>query len=216
MHSTQQKLLQLVREKNLGALTLREIGSFIGESSPQKVKHHLLQLEKRGLIAIDRAKGSITRTGRPWATSALRNARLLQIPVLGSANAGPARMFADQNIEGYLRVSSSLVPTPRAHRLFALKVDGPSMNRAIIKGQRIEDGDYVIIDNQDQNARDGDVVLSLIEGLANIKKYYVDSENRQILLMSESTEDFPAIHIHEDDDFRINGKVIAVIKKPRR
>jgi len=34
--------------------------------------------------------------------------------------------------------------------------------------------------------------------------------------MSESTHDFPAIHIHESDDFSITGKVIGVIKTPKR
>jgi hypothetical protein len=34
--------------------------------------------------------------------------------------------------------------------------------------------------------------------------------------MSESTHDFPAIHIHENDEFAINGKVIGVIKTPKK
>jgi hypothetical protein len=33
--------------------------------------------------------------------------------------------------------------------------------------------------------------------------------------MSESTHDFPAIHIHENDDFMVNGKVVGVIKTPK-
>jgi len=116
-----------------------------------------------------------------------------------------------------LRVSNSLLEQRRtaAHRLFAIKVSGPSMNKAEINGRRIEDGDYVIIDSEDQSAHNGDIVLSLIDGMANIKKYYIDKENNQILLMSDSTHDFPAIHIHENDDFAVNGKVIGVIKTPR-
>ena len=56
----------------------------------------------------------------------LKNANLLSIPILGAANAGPAMVFANSNIEGYLRVSSTLIERPRlTHRLFALKVDGP-------------------------------------------------------------------------------------------
>lgn len=215
MHEIQQKLLKVAREKNLGQYTLREIGAFIGERSPQKVKHHLGQLEKHGLIKIDKIKGTIEKTQAGWTDSLLKKARLLSIPVLGSANAGPAQIFAERNIEGYLRVSSSLLDRQPAHRLFALKVDGPSMNKAEINGRRIEDGDYVIIDSEDQSAKNGDIVLSLIDGMANIKKFYIDKENNQILLMSESTHDFPAIHIHSNDDFAVNGKVIGVIKTPR-
>ena len=52
-------------------------------------------------------------------------------------------------------------------------------------------------------------------GMANIKKFFLDRENRQVVLMSESTKDFPPIYIHEDDEFMVNGKVVQVIKKPR-
>jgi repressor LexA len=232
MHEIQEKLLKLMEEKNLGKSTLREIGSFIGETSPQKIKHHLAQLEKRGLIHVDKKTGMIEKFGQnPGGKRAagsvkgfLKDARLLMIPILGSANAGPAQIFADQNIEGYLRVSSSLVERSVAnaaamasrHRLFALKVSGPSMNRAEVQGKTIEDGDYIVVDSQPEHPRDGEIILSVIDGMANVKKYYVDKENNQILLMSDSTHDFPAIHIHEDDDFTINGKVVGVIKKPKK
>jgi len=223
MHDIQQKLLALIKEKNLGTMTLREIAALIGESSPQKIKHHLQQLEKRGFITIDKKKGIIEKAAGTYASGALDGARLLRIPILGAANAGPAQMFAESNIEGYLRTSTSLLDRRYArmadaptHRLFAIRVSGPSMNQAEVNGRRIEDGDYVIIDSEDRSAHNGDIVLSLIDGMANIKKYYIDRENNQILLMSESTHDIPAIHIHESDDFSINGKIIGVIKTPRR
>ncbi len=218
MHIIQQKLLGLAEKKNLGRMTLREIGVFIGETSPQKVKHHLAQLEKKGFITVNKMEQTIETTRQQGATakSGLRGASLLSIPILGAANAGPAMVFANANIEGYLRVSSSLLEQRRVgHRLFALKVDGPSMNMAVINGKKIDDGDYVIIDSEDREAMNDDIVLSVIEGMANIKKYYVDKENNQILLMSDSTHDFPAIHIHENDDFMINGKVVGVIKTPK-
>ena len=218
MHIIQQKLLGLAEKKNLGRMTLREIGVFIGETSPQKVKHHLAQLEKKGFITVNKMEQTIETTKQQGTTakSGLRGANLLSIPILGAANAGPAMVFANANIEGYLRVSSSLLEQRRVgHRLFALKVDGPSMNMAVINGKKIDDGDYVIIDSEDREAMNDDIVLSVIEGMANIKKYYVDKENNQILLMSDSTHDFPAIHIHENDDFMINGKVVGVIKTPK-
>lgn len=216
MHKIQEKLLQQADKKNLGKYTLREIGGFVGETSPQKIKHHLQQLEKRGFIRVDKANGLIEKASEQGSIKGiLKNARLLSIPILGSANAGPAMIFANSNIEGYLRVSSNLLERPTGHRLFALKVDGPSMNMAYVANKRIEDGDYVIIDSEDREAVNNDIVLSVIEGMANIKKYYIDKENNQILLMSESTHNFPAIHIHENDDFAINGKVIGVIKTPK-
>ena len=62
MHNIQQKLLELAEKKNLGNLTLREIGGFVGETSPQKIKHHLQQLEKHGFIHINKMEHTITTT----------------------------------------------------------------------------------------------------------------------------------------------------------
>lgn len=216
MHELQQKLLKLSREKNLGRYTLRQIGEMVGDNSPQKIKHHLQQLEKRGLIKIDRLKGIIEKAEPGRISGLLTKARLLSIPILGAANAGPARFFAEQNVEGYLKISSTFIPRGRAnHKLFALKVDGPSMNRAEIDGKKIEDGDYVIIDANARTPKNGQVVLSVIDGMANIKRFQHDADNQQIVLASESTHDFPAIYIHESDDFLINGTVVQVVKKPR-
>ncbi len=67
----------------------------------------------------------------------------------------------------------------------------------------------------DKNVKNGDIVLSIIDGMANIKKFFLDKEHGQAILMSESTKEFPPIYIHEDDDFMINGKVVQVIKTPK-
>jgi SOS-response transcriptional repressor LexA len=216
MHDLQQKLLKLAQDRNLGQFTLRETARMVGENSPQKIKHHLSQLEKRGLIRVDRARNLIEKIQPGSVTGLLQRGRLLTIPILGSANAGPARLFAEQNVEGYLKISSTLIRRRRSSQLFALKVEGPSMNRSVIEGKRIEDGDYVIVDGDARDPKDRDVVLFVIDGLANLKRFYRDKQNRQIALVSESTQDFPPIYIHEDDDFLVNGKVIQVIKKPKR
>jgi repressor LexA len=217
MHLIQQKLLQVAQDKNLGQYTLREIGGFIGEESPQKIKHHLLELQKKGLIKIDKVKGLIKKTRQEWEEGLLGKGKLLTIPILGAVNAGPAQIFAETNIEGFLKISSSLLrpPTRKEHRFFALKVVGPSMNKAKVEGRRIEDGDYVIVDVNDKTPKNGDIVLSIIDGMANIKKFYLDKLNRQVVLMSDSTKEFPPIYIHEDDNFMINGKVVQVIKTPK-
>lgn len=216
MHILQEKLLlKLSAEGNLGKFKLREIAGMVGEKSPQKIKHHLHQLEKRGLIRVDKSKRIIEKANSGRLTSLLKNAQLFSIPILGSANAGPATLLAEANLEGYLKISSSFFPGRSNLKLFAIKVDGPSMNRAVIDGKRIEDGDYVIIDSEDRTPADGDIVLSIIDGLANIKRFHIDRQNRQIALVSDSTHHFPPIYVHEDDEFMVNGKVVQVIKKPK-
>lgn len=215
MHPIQERLLLLAKKNNLGDMTLREMGSFIGEKSPQKVKHHLNQLEIKGLIKIDKIKGVIEKTQPGWAKGLLdKTIRILSIPIVGSANCGPATLFAETNFEGFLKVSSKLIGKNNASGVYAIKADGPSMNRAEIGGKRIEDGDYLIIDSNDTNAHTGDIVLSIIDNMANIKCFVDDRENNQIVLMSASTQNFAPIYIHPEDNYIINGKVVGVIKKP--
>jgi hypothetical protein len=87
-----------------------EIG--MRSESPPKIKHHLLQLQKRGFLTIDRAKGVMARAeSRPtWAKGSLdAKSRLLSIPLVGAANCVPATIFAEQNVQGFLRISSKLV-----------------------------------------------------------------------------------------------------------
>ncbi len=217
MHELQEKLLKLAGEENLGLLTLREMGARIGVRSPQVVKHHLTQLQKKGLVRVDKVKGVIQKTQPGWVKGLLQTARLLSIPIVGAANAGPALAIAEGNIEGYLRISSTLLkPTKNATTFFALRVDGPSMNRAIVNGKRIEDGDYVIIDGDYRTPKNGDIVLSVIDGLANIKKFFFDKENEMIILLSESTKRIAPIYISASDDYHIEGKVVQVIKNKKQ
>lgn len=218
MHHTQEKLLALAREGALVGLTLRELGARIGEPSAQKVKHHLTALERRGLVEIDKATKSV-RAVTP--ASVAKKAKspsavlspLVAVPIVGTANCGPATIFANENIEGYLRVSDRILKKRR--NIFAIRAQGISMNRAQIDGHTIEDGDYLIIDADDRSPRNGDIVLSVIDEMANIKKFLWDEERGQIVLVSESTKDIPPIFIHEDDSFMVNGKVVQVIKRPR-
>mgnify|MGYP001615933644 FL=1 len=145
----------------------------------------------------------------------MANSKLISVPILGSANCGPATIYAEQNIEGYLKISGKLLS--RKKNIFAIKASGYSMNKANINGERIEDGDYVIVDPKYQNFKNGDYVLSAIDGVANIKRYFNDKENKRIILLSESSASFSPIFIHYDDldGYLINGKVIQVIKKPK-
>ena len=206
IHPIQQKLLRISQDINLKKMSLREIAGLVDESHPQKISHHLNQLEKKNYIKINK------RTGRILILKGdeKKSATLITVPVLGSANCGAADIFADENIEGYLKISKKYVNKER--NVFAIKAQGPSMNKANIKGHNIENGDYVIIDAENRNPNDGDYVLSVIDNTANIKRFYFNKENQQIALISESIKKFPPIYIHSDDKFMINGVVKNVIK----
>ena len=212
MHPTQQRIYALVHIRGHRKFhSLRELGDAIGEKHPQKVKHHLLQLEKMGLIDVDWSTYQIEpklRRTKPGKAEAI------SIPILGSANCGIATLLAEERPEGMLMVSRSMIKGPQK-KLFALKAVGNSMNMAKVNNKEsIEDGDFVIIDENDRDPNNGDYVLSIINGSANIKKFHRDITNHRIVLLSESSENFAPIFIHEQDnpDYFINGKVVSVIK----
>jgi len=215
MHHLQQKILNLSRKMDISKMGLRQIGKFIEEDHPQKVKHHLGQLEKQGLIYRNKKTGfmSAVKTGKVKGTT------LFSLPIVGSANCGPARVFAQESTEGYLRISSSLLERKNTKGLFVIRAIGDSLNQAKqIEGGVIENGDYVIIDGENRNPKDGNYILSIIDEMANLKRFYQDNITGQIALVSESTLDIPPIYIHPDDfsDYMVNGKVVRVIKQPKQ
>lgn len=221
MHSLQEKLLQLSRKENLAQLSLREMAKRIGSptESPQKIKHHLTQLQKKGFLSIDRAKGVMERASSTpsWAKGLLqKTAQLFSIPIVGAANAGPAALFAEENFQGFLRISSKLLGRGKPTGLYALKIDGSSMNRAVIDGRRIENGDFVIVDSRDTNARTGDIVLAVVDDKATVKRLIDDRTNGQIVLMADSSFDYEPIYLHPSDAFAVSGKIVNVIKRPAR
>jgi SOS-response transcriptional repressor LexA len=219
MHPIQGKLLELSKRENLAKLSLRDMARLLGmpNESPQKIKHHLLQLQKKGFLAIDKIKGVMGRSANSptWATGLLdKPSRLFSIPVIGTANCGPATIFAEQNFQGFLRISPKLIDRSKPEGLYAIKTDGTSMNRAEINGKRIEDGDYVIVDSRHREPRNNQIVLAIIDNKATIKRFIDDRQNAQIVLRADSSFDYEPIYLHPRDDFSISGTIIGIIKKP--
>ncbi|MFC1663513.1 LexA family protein [Patescibacteria group bacterium] len=205
MHSIQEKLLKEINKKNLSGMTLREVGSLVGEKSAQKIKHHLTQLSKKGFIIYNPEKREIKKAQK------ISKEGFISLPIVGAANCGPATIFADENITGYLKVSKKLAP--RSGKLFVLRAEGNSMNKANINGKNIEDGDFIVVDAEQQNSEPGQYIVSIIDEVANIKKFVPDPQNKRIILKSESTGNYLPIFIHEEDNYRVSGRVVGVIKK---
>jgi repressor LexA len=215
MHPIQQKILALAKSQNLASLPLRKIGALINEpDSPQKIKHHIDKLKEKGLLFID-GDGKL----KPAKTGADKSSSLISLPILGAANCGNAKTYADGDIEGYLKISLKILGEKfknRLNNLFVLRASGNSMNRANINGKTINDGDFVIAEKTDTPPQNGEYIVSIIEGLANIKKFLFDAKNKHIILASESSFTFAPIYIHELDyaDYFVGGRVVDVIKQP--
>jgi SOS-response transcriptional repressor LexA len=88
------------------------------------------------------------------------------------------------------------------------------MNRADVKGKRIEDGDYAIVDSRYRAPRNNEIVVAIVDNRATIKRFIDDRKNGQIVLQADSSFDYEPIYLHPEDDFTISGTVVDVIKRP--
>lgn len=170
--------------------------------SPRSVFIYLNSLEEKGLIT------------RPSRTEGIKlthdsDASFIDVPVLGMANAGSPTLIAEQNVEGYIKLSKRL---SSSKKLFAIRISGDSMNLSTINGKHINDGDYILVDQGQSNFKNGDKVLVVIDSLATVKTYR-QVEPGVIGLFPESSNTIhQPIYLTPDDDFIINGKVIDVLR----
>lgn len=207
----QKIVLQAIKEfftENGEMPTVREIKDRAGRlglklKSLRSFFLYLNELEEKGYI-------ERTSEDRGIRLKGVTSEHFLNVPVVGMANAGAATMFADQYIEGYLRVSKKIVRD--ASKVFAIQVSGTSMNKAKVNGKTIQNGDFILVDTSWKHYDNGDRVLVAIDGLATVKTYRT-VDGRNIVLLPESTDKrHQPIFLTEDDDFVINGKVIDVLK----
>lgn len=213
MHDSQQRILELAADHNLATMSLREIGEKAGiGTNPQLTRHHLKQLEKNGFLKLDKKSGQMLLASQLNET---QDSNLIYIPIMGQANCGQAVSFADDQVEGYLPVSASLIKRS-TKKPYALRAVGDSMTDAKIPTfggniAGIEEGDYVVIDAEDTAAANNDYIVSVIDGLANIKRLKVDDFGMR--LVSESKQPYPPITIDpQEQSYFVGGKVLAVVK----
>lgn len=121
---------------------------------------------------------------------------MVNVPIIGRVAAGEP-ILAEQNIEDYFPIPVEFMPNNQA---FILKVKGESMINA-----GILDGDMVIVE-QRATARNGEMVVALIEGGATVKTFY--KEDGYIRLQPENDTMEPIIVT----DVQILGKVIGTFR----
>lgn len=215
MHEIQKSLLSAIQERGIKYLPpLRKLADMAGKQlSAQQVKHHLGQLEKKGFIIINKKTKEIKTPASVFSDKKISS--IVSLPIYGTANCGPASNFAENEIEGYLKISSSLLISKNADNLFVVKASGDSMNQASIKNKNIEDGDFLIVDSKKNRPEGrGEIVLSIIDGMANVKKIFL--EDNHYVLVSDSTKEFPPIFIDSSTDYVLNGTIVDVLKKPKQ
>lgn len=173
---------------------VREICEAVNLKSTSTVHAHLEKLEKNGYIRRDMAKSrSIEIVDDSFNLS---RREIVNIPVVGRVAAGEP-ILAMENIENYFPIPSEHVPSSES---FILRVKGDSMiNIGIL------DGDYIMVEKQ-CTARNGDVVVALIEDSSTVKTFY--KEDNHIRLQPENDDLDPIIV----PDCVIMGKVSGVFR----
>lgn len=197
--------MDLARAHDIKSMRRIDLKELVGCEYPSQITHHLNQLLKRGDL--------VSREGR-YVPSLRTNTGFYAVPVMGEADCGEATKFADGRIVDNIIVSPSIVKNKNISKIYALVARGDSMNNASIGDAVIEDGDFVLVEKTDSyEPRSKEIIVSIIGGLANIKRF--QRENDRIVLKPDSIRDdyFP-IFIDESDDFAIEGRVVGVIKKP--
>jgi repressor LexA len=198
------------------APSLEEIQKHFKLASVSTAHYYIDKLQKEGYLDKESNQPrSISIKPNDFSNPMLRIgavANSISIPVIGMASCGEANIFAEENLEGYLKVSKNIIN--KKEGVFVLRASGDSMNKADVRGKKINDGDFVLIDSEDKSANNGDYVLSIIDGCANLKKFKVDKKTKQKMLISESTNPkHKPIYLSSEDNFMINGKILAVVKK---
>jgi repressor LexA len=214
----QKAVFDYIKEFSAGhgyAPTLQEIQEKFGFKSISTAHYHVKKLQDAGYLEKVEGRSRSIQAKNVTFGGLLSKAmpEYFSLPVLGSANCGPANIFAVEDPREYLQVSATTLGRRSKDGLFVLEAEGDSMNRAMVgKGKKsIEDGDYVVVDSSTTLPNEGDYVLSIIDGCANIKKF--TKTDGRMALASESNKNYKPIIITDLDSFLVNGKVIEVIKR---
>jgi repressor LexA len=201
--------------------SVREIAHAVGLASTSAVHHHLIALERDGLLERGGKHSRALRlTTRPQPVPATPQAEpglsapdegakvtpfrmpvereTLTLPVMGEIAAG-------QPIEAYEDAAETLaVPASMDARedSYVLRVRGRSMIDALI-----DDGDFVIVQPQ-ATARDGDIVVALLEDNGvTLKRFFREKDRIRLQPANSEMEPIYATEV------QIQGKVVGVIRR---
>ena len=177
------------------APTIEEIGEHFGLSSLATVHKHLTNLQQKGLI-----KREWNRSRALELIPADVKVRAVELPLLG-------RVAAGTPIEAVSGSETIFVPEDMVGRrdTYVLQVKGDSMI-----DEHIRDGDYVIVESR-KSARDGEMVIALLEGeRVTLKKLYRESGGR--VRLQPANARLKPMYV-DGDALRIQGVVIGVLRK---
>ena len=174
--------------------SVRDICEAVELKSTSSVHSHLETLEKNGYIRRDPTKPRAIEIIDDNFNLVRRE--VVNVPIIGRVAAGQP-ILAVENVESYFPIPMELMPNEQC---FILKVQGDSMINA-----GIFDGDTMLVE-QRQTARNGDMVVALVDDSATVKTFYREADHIRLQPENDSME--PIIV----PDCQILGKVFGVMR----
>ena len=172
--------------------TFVEIMAGLNILSLGTINWYVIELEKDGVLYRMRGKNG------KRALSVLEMHIDNRLPLLGLIAAGyPVEVF--ENTE-YKEVPPQYIKPEN----YVLKVNGDSMI-----DDQIKDGDFVII-KKVETAKNGDTVVALVNNEATLKRFY---KRKTGIELHPQNNEFNIIRVNSEDDFQINGIVLAVFRE---
>jgi repressor LexA len=182
--------------------SVREIGAAVGLGSSQTVHHHLLRLEEEGYVArAGRGARMLGLTVKGWEAAG-------HVALLGKIAAGRG-LEAVATDEAY-SLAAELLVSRSGRRRYLLRVVGQSM-----VGARIEDGDLLVVE-EDESPQDGSIVVVLLrEGEeVTVKRLYREGET--LRLRPDAPQGEYEEMVVPAEEARVQGRVVYVLHPPGR
>ena len=185
-------LKEQIREKGYPP-SIREICAALNFKSTSSVHQYIARLAEKGYID----KGDL----KTRAIKIVGEEPTISIPIVGKVAAGEP-ILAQENIEDYFSIGESFFSqSDLKNETFVLKVQGESMINA-----GINNGDYIIV-SKENTARNGQIVVAMIDGNATVKTFYKEKDHVRLQPENDTME--PIIV----KDVQIVGKVVGLFRK---
>lgn len=189
LHSTQQKLLEILEENQDTPLSQRDLQDLLSLSSVSVVQHHLKQLEKKGFLR---------RNSLNPKDYTIIDSKFAYLNLYGQAECGPSGSVLDGDPLFRIPISVDLLNTDPSET-FIMRAVGESMK------PRIYPGDLVIA-KRTSYAKDGDVVVCVNNQMTLIKQFRMTDSGIKLVSFNKDYEPFdPA------EDFEVYAQVKGLV-----
>lgn len=189
------KYIEKYQLKHGSSPTIREMREHFHVNSDNSILKHLKALEEKGYIHKDD-----TPRGIKILDSVKRRleSETVKLPLLGFIPAG-GPVLTEEYIESWYEVGPDIAK--KQEGFFLLKVIGDSMIDA-----GIFEGDIVIVDST-KNAKNGDIVVGLVDGGNTVKRYIVSNGTHYLKAENAEYSD-----IYPEHELVIQGVVTGLLR----